>query len=121
MSQGAIFQPTTHASLCGRSLSSIQQGIAGSQIKQQYSSQFTDDWNEGTEELAEVREDVLFGFVSAHRTTPSLPEKNSWILNSDQARSEKAICSAVCWPGSIGGKEKKNARPKGACQFLSIE
>ena len=79
--------------------------MAGSQIKQQYFSQFTDDWNEGTEELGEVREDVLFGFVSAHRTTPSLPEKNSWILNRNQARIERP--SVVQFAGLEVLEEKK--------------
>lgn len=43
---------------------------------------------------------------------PHYLKKNSWVLNSKQARSEKALCSAVCRPEVLEEKKRKKSRSK---------
>ena len=87
--------------------------MAGTLIKQLYCSQFTDNWTERTVELGEMGGDE-FVFISANRTTPSLPAKKKTLGSLIPNRQEVKRPSAVQFAGLevLEEKKKKSQNPK---------
>lgn len=134
MSQGAIFQPTTHVLVpihpfvltsknpyMGEGCPVTQPGMAGTLIKQLYCSQFTDNWTERTVELRKMGEDE-FVFISANRTTLSLPAKKT-LGSLIENRQEVKRPSAVQFAGLevLEEKKRKKSRPKDTDSVVYIQ
>ena len=76
---------------------------------------------EGTLEAGKVGQECVQVRFLATGPPPSLPEKCLTYSTENKAISEKAICSAVSWPGRKEKIKEKKLRPKGAHGFPGRE